>query len=60
VAAIGLALTVPVSRTNSNPIGQYNQGSAAVKNSPVGQYDMGGAAAHKAVAAAAKKAKQQQ
>ena len=51
---------MPVSRTNSDPIGQYNQGSAAVKKSPVGQYDMGGAAAHKAMAAAAKKAKQQQ
>jgi len=50
VTAIGLALTMPAfaQTPQNNPIGQYNQGSAAApQNNPVGQYNQGSAAAPK-------------
>ena len=47
VVAIGLAMTMPAfaQTPQNNPIGQYNQGSAATpQNNPIGQYNQGSAA----------------
>ena len=43
VAAISLALTMPAlaQTPQNNPIGQYNQGSAAAPQGPIGQYNQG-------------------